>query len=312
MLASSIDMITVLGPTATGKTSFAASLAAKLNGEIISVDSRQVYKEMNLGTGKDYEDYRVEEQQIPYHLIDIVEPGTEFNVFQFQRAFLKALSDIKKRGRMPILCGGTGMYLEAIVNGYTLIQVPVNEKLRSELEAKPLNALSEMLKELRPLHNTTDTIHKRRAIRAIEIEIYCQKNPPPENIFPEINTEIFGLKFDRSVIRDRITKRLHERLDKGMLDEVNSLLNRGIHPDQLKRYGLEYKFITMHVLGELSYNDMFQKLNTAIHRFAKRQDTWFRKMERSGFEIHWIDGNLSMDEKTANAIGILERTSIEE
>jgi tRNA dimethylallyltransferase len=306
----SIDMITVLGPTATGKTGFAASLAVQLNGEIISADSRQVYKEMNLGTGKDYEDYKVDGRQVPYHLVDIVEPGSEYNVYQFQKDFLNAYSDILDRGKTPVLCGGTGMYLEAILNGYTLIQVPVNEKLRSALETKSTEELADMLRELRPVHNTTDSIHRMRTIRAIEIETHNRENPPPENTFPEINTEIFGLKFERKVIRERITKRLKERLEAGMIDEVIALLKKGIHPDKLKFYGLEYKFLTMHVLGELSYNDMFQKLNSAIHQFAKRQDTWFRRMERNRIDINWIDGNLPMTEKVEVALGILETTAI--
>ncbi len=305
-------MITILGPTATGKTSFAAALAAQLNGEIVSADSRQVYKEMNLGTGKDYEDYMVDGQQVPYHIVDIVEPGSEYNVYEFQKDFLQAYDGIRERGKLPILCGGTGMYLEAVLNGYTLIQVPVNEKLRSELEEKPTEELADILKELRTVHNTTDTIHRKRTIRAIEIETHNKQNPPPENTFPEINTEIFGLKFARSVIRERITKRLKERLDDGMIDEVKGLLDKGIHPDKLKFYGLEYKFLTMHVLGELSYNDMFQKLNTAIHQFAKRQETWFRRMERNGFSINWINGNLQMEGKVKVALEMLETKAIEQ
>lgn len=312
MSTAPIDLIIVLGPTATGKTRFAASLASKLNGEIISADSRQVYKDMNLGTGKDYEDYKVDGLQISCHLIDIVEPGAEFNVYQFQKAFLESYDDIKKRGKKVILCGGTGMYIEAVANGYTLIHVPVNEQLRSELEAKPLCELATRLQQLRPLHNTTDTIHRRRTIRAIEIETYCLENPPPKDSFPKINTVIFGLKFERSVIRDRITNRLRARLTAGMLEEVKLLLDRGIHSEKLKSYGLEYKALTTHLLGESSYDDMFEKLNIAIHQFAKRQDTWFRRMERNGFKIHWIDGSLSMEDKTATATGILETASPQE
>lgn len=305
MKTEKINMITVLGPTATGKTGFATRLAALVDGEIISADSRQVYCGMDLGTGKDYEDYSFNGIEIPYHLIDIKDAGEEYNVFEFQRDFLRVYNDILSRGKMPILCGGTGMYLEAILNGYTLVEVPENKALREELAQKTQEELVGILQDLRPLHNTSDSDDRTRTIRAIEIEKFTKENPKQEDNFPKINSILFGLKYERTVIREKISKRLKERLDEGMIDEVRTLLDNGVHPDKLKYYGLEYKFLTMHVLGELNFKDMFQKLNTAIHQFAKRQENWFNRMEKNGSVIHWIDGNLTLDEKLEEAMKII-------
>lgn len=290
-------MITILGPTATGKTSLAANLANLINGEIISADSRQVYRGMDIGTGKDLEDYTVDGKKIPYHLVDIVDPGYEFNVFEFQKNFLEAYSSINKRERIPILCGGTGLYIESVLKGYKLIDVPKDDLLREELELKDEVELKEILESFKNLHNTTDTSERERLVRAIEIQKYYDENPDLDTHFPEINTKIFGIDYDRRVVRMRITERLEERLQNGMIEEVEGLLNSGVKPEQLTFYGLEYKWVTDHLEGKLAYNEMFRRLNTAIHQFSKRQMTWFRRMEKQGFEINWIDGNLSLNEK---------------
>lgn len=290
-------MITILGPTATGKTSLAANLANLINGEIISADSRQVYRGMDIGTGKDLDDYIVDGKKIPYHLVDIVDPGYEFNVFEFQKNFLEAYSAINKRERIPILCGGTGLYIESVLKGYKLIDVPKNEILREELELKEEAELIEILESFKNLHNTTDISERERLIRAIEIQKYYDSNPDLDTHFPEIDTKIFGINYDRRVVRMRITERLEERLQNGMIEEVEGLLNSGVKPEQLSFYGLEYKWVTDHLEGKLAYNEMFRRLNTAIHQFSKRQMTWFRRMEKQGFEIDWIDGNLSLTEK---------------
>ncbi|MCK4287731.1 MAG: tRNA (adenosine(37)-N6)-dimethylallyltransferase MiaA [Bacteroidales bacterium] len=290
-------MITILGPTATGKTKLAAHVAAKLNGEVISADSRQVYKGMDLCTGKDYDDYIVDGNKIPYFLIDIVDPGYEYNVYEYQRDFLKIYKNIISRQKLPVLCGGTGLYIEAVLKGYKLVRVPENNSLRKKLEKKKTDELTKMLSSFRSLHNVTDSKDRERLIRAIEIQNYYKENPDLISDFPKIKNEIFGINFDRNIIRRRITERLKARLESGMVDEVNNLLSKGITPEQLKFYGLEYKYITQYIIGELNYNDMFQKLNTAIHQFAKRQITWFRRMERNGFKIHWIDGNSDIEYK---------------
>jgi tRNA dimethylallyltransferase len=295
-------MITILGPTATGKTTFAAQLAYHLNGEIISADSRQVYKGMDLATGKDFGDYIVNDRQIPYHLVDIVEPGYEYNVYEFQRDFLKTYEDIIQRGQLPILCGGTGMYIESVLKGYKLINVPENKQLREMLTDLHPDELIARLREFKVPHNITDTKDSKRLIRAIEIQTYYKEHPEIDRLFPQIKNIIFGIKFDREVIRKRITGRLKQRLDSGMSGEVKNLLDKGLTPEQLKFYGLEYKYLTMYITGEINYDDMFRLLNTAIHQFAKRQMTWFRKMERSGYKIEWIDGNLSMEERVSSAI----------
>lgn len=291
------NLITILGATASGKTGVATHLAKLLKGEIISADSRQVYRGMDLGTGKDIEEYTIDGHEIPYHLIDIVDAGYEYNVFEYQRDFVKAFEDIQSRNILPIICGGTGMYIEAALKGYKLINVPVNEKLREKLQDKSLEELEEILKTFKSLHNKTDVDTIKRAIRAIEIEEYYNSHPEIDTHYPEINSLIVGVKFDRDSRRRRITERLKSRIDEGMIDEVKNLLDSGLKPEQLVYYGLEYKFLTQHVTGELSKEEMFKALETAIHQFSKRQMTWYRKMERSGFKIHWLDGYLSMDEK---------------
>lgn len=295
-------MITILGPTASGKTTIAAALAADLGAEIISADSRQVYRGMDIGTGKDLADYTVCGVQVPYHLIDIVEPGTKYNVFEYQRDFLKAYEDITSRGATTILCGGTGLYLEAVLKGYRLLSVPENKPLRAELEHKSLGELTEMLTRLKQengfcMHNTTDVDTVKRAVRAIEIELYNRQTPVEELSFPKIDYIIIGVNIDRDERRQRITRRLHQRLEEGMADEVRSLLDRGIKADDLIYYGLEYKYVTEYVIGRLSYDEMVRSLEIAIHQFAKRQMTWFRGMERRGFTINWIDAALPLKAK---------------
>lgn len=290
-------MITILGPTATGKTTLAAHLANLIHGEVISADSRQVYRGMDIGTGKDIEEYTVNGNKIPYHLVDIVEPGYEFNVYEFQKNFLEAYSAIDKKGSIPILCGGTGMYIESVLKGYKLIDVPRNDLLREELELKDEMELVELLETYKTLHNTTDTSERERLVRAIEIQKYYDDNPDIDTHFPNIETKIFGIDFDRRVVRMRITERLEERLQNGMIEEVKGLLDSGIKPEQLTFYGLEYKWVTDYLEEKIAYNEMFRRLNTAIHQFSKRQMTWFRRMEKQGFEINWIDGNLSLEDK---------------
>ncbi len=295
------NMITVLGHTAAGKTSFAAHLAFLTKGEIISADSRQVYRGMDLGTGKDYSDYVVGGSRIPYHLIDIVNPGYEYNVYEYQRDFLKAYHDITSRNKLPFLCGGTGLYLEAAMNGYRLINVPVNPGLRNQMETMSMEELKKWLASFKNLHNTTDTINRKRITRAIEIEVYNRDHEMESFDYPDLNPIILGIRFDRETRRKRITTRLQERLDAGMAEEVRNLIDSGISPERLAFYGLEYKYLSWYVTGKIGYEDMFQQLNTAIHRFAKRQMTWFRKMERAGTTIHWIDGDSPLEDK----IGIL-------
>ena len=293
------DLIAILGPTASGKTPFAATLAAELHTEIISADSRQVYRNMDLGTGKDLADYTINGKQIPYHLIDIADPGYKYNVFEYQRDFLKAYEAIKQKGCLPIMCGGTGMYLESVLKGYRLLPVPENEELRNRLADKSLEELTEILKSYKSLHNTTDVDTAKRAIRAIEIEEFYAHTPVNERSFPQLNSLIIGVDIDRELRREKITRRLRQRLEEGMIDEVRQLMEQGIRPDDLIYYGLEYKYLTLYVIGNLSYDEMFHQLETAIHQFAKRQMTWFRGMERRGFTIHWIDARCPMEEKIA-------------
>lgn len=295
------DLIAILGPTASGKTPFAAALAAALDTEIISADSRQIYRDMDLGTGKDLADYTVDGKKIPYHLIDIAEPGYKYNVFEYQRDFLTAYEAIKQKGRLPVVCGGTGMYLESVLKGYRLMPVPENPVLREQLADKSLEELTAQLQQYKTLHNSTDVDTVKRAIRAIEIEEYYKLNPVAEREFPTLNSLIIGVDIDRELRREKITRRLHQRLDEGMVDEVKRLLAAGIPPDDLIYYGLEYKFLTLYAIGQLTYDEMFTGLETAIHQFAKRQMTWFRGMERRGFTIHWMDASLPMEEKLAFA-----------
>ena len=294
---SKYDLLTILGPTASGKTPFAAHLAARLDTEIISADSRQIYRGMDLGTGKDLADYVVEGKAIPYHLIDICDPGYKYNLFEYQRDFLKAYEAIRKRGKLPIMCGGTGLYLESILKGYRLLDVPQNPELRAALEGKSLEELTVILQDYKTLHNTTDVDTAKRAIRAIEIEEFYRQTPPEVRSFPELQSFIIGLDISRELRREKITRRLKQRLEEGMLDEIRRLLDSGLSPDDLIYYGLEYKYLTLHVIGKLSYEEMFTQLEIAIHQFAKRQMTWFRGMERRGIAIHWIEATLPMDEK---------------
>lgn len=294
---SKIDLIAIIGPTASGKTPFAAALAHRLHSEVISADSRQVYRGMDLGTGKDLADYVVQGESVPYHLIDIADPGYKYNVFEFQRDFLTAYQSMRKRGLLPILCGGTGMYVESVLRGYRLLPVPENPTLRQQLASHSLEELTQILSRYKTLHNTTDVDTAKRAIRAIEIEEYYAHTPIEERSFPQLNSLVIGLDIDRELRRTKITRRLKQRLDEGMLDEIRQLLSRGLTPDDLLYYGLEYKYLTLHVIGQLSYDEMFQQLETAIHQFAKRQMTWFRGMERRGIHIHWIDATLPLEKK---------------
>lgn len=300
------DLITILGATASGKTGFAARLAKEMNGEIISADSRQVYRGMDIGTGKDYDDYIIDGEEIAYHLIDIVDAGYQYNVYEYQQDFLKIYNNIQQKGKQAILCGGSGMYIDAVLKGYKLIKVPVNQEIRSNLHEKKLDELTAMLSAMKPLHATTDTCNKKRVIRAIEIETYYRQHPEIDHFYPDIDYLLLGIKFDRNSRRRRISKRLKERLKNGMLDEVKQLLDKGLTPEQIMYYGLEYKFLTKYLIGELSYDTMFQKLETAIHQFAKRQMTWFRGMERRGMYIHWLDGYMTMDEKLNRTMEIIE------
>ena len=295
-------MITILGPTASGKTTLAAHLAARIGGEIISADSRQVYRRMDIGTGKDLDDYVVDGKQIPYHLIDIEEPGTKYNLFQYQQDFHDAYNDIKSRGATPILCGGTGLYIEAALKGYALSPVPQNPELRARLEGKSLEELTGMLVALKQkngsvMHNTTDVDTAQRAIRAIEIETYNAEHPTEERQMPKIDSLVIGVNIDRESRREKITKRLRQRLDNGMVEEIRSIIDSGVAPEDLIYYGLEYKYVTEYVIGKTTYDEMFRSLEIAIHQFAKRQMTWFRGMERRGTVIHWIDASLPMEEK---------------
>ncbi len=290
------DLIVILGATATGKTELAASLAHILGSEIISADSRQVYRGMNLGTGKDYEDYTINGKKIPYHLIDVADPGEKYNVFEFQKDFLKAYKDIKSRGITPILCGGTGMYIESVLNGYKLLPVPPNPIRRSELNKKNIPDLIALLNSLTEIHNTTDLKNKKRLIRAIEIAEYNRNNSLNEEPFPKLTPIVFGLKYERDTRRKRITKRLQNRLESGMIEEVQALLKTN-SADDLIYYGLEYKYLTLYCTGEISREDLFKQLNTAIHQFAKRQMTWFRKMEKDGHKIIWLEGEMKKEHK---------------
>lgn len=299
------DLITILGPTASGKTPLAAALAYKLGTEIISGDSRQIYRRMDLGTGKDLADYIVDGHPVPYHLIDIVEPGYKYNVFEYQHDFLDAYNKVKAKEKLPILCGGTGMYLESVLKGYRLLPVPENPELRASLADKSLEELTRLLSAYKKLHNSTDVDTVKRAIRAIEIEEYYQQQPLEYREFPQINSLIIGVDIDRVLRREKISRRLKQRLDEGMVDEVKALLDGGIPAEDLIYYGLEYKYLTLFAIGELSYEEMFHQLETAIHQFAKRQMTWFRGMERRGFTIHWLDARMPTEEKVEKIINLL-------
>ena len=292
------NLITVLGPTASGKTAVAAKIASLLEGEVISADSRQVYRGMDLGTGKDYADYMVDGKPVPYHLIDIVDAGYEYNVYEYQKDFLRVFAEITANHKLPVMCGGSGLYLEAILKNYKLIQVPVNEELRRSLDDKLIWELEIILRSYKNyLHNQTDLESVKRAVRAIEIEEYYLTHPEIDTGMPDINSLIVGVKYDRDSRRKRITARLKQRLKDGMLQEVQQLLDKGLTPEQLTYYGLEYKYMTLHLTGKLTCQEMFDSLNVAIHQFAKRQMTWFRRMENQGIKIHWLDGYMPMEEK---------------
>lgn len=307
---SQSDLITVIGPTASGKTGFAVSLAYEMNGEIISGDSRQVYRKMDIGTGKDLSDYTVNGENIPYHLIDIREPGYKYNVYEYQHDFHKVYSEIINRKKTPILCGGTGMYIEAVLKGYKLPDVPQNIILRERLEKKSLRELTEILADYKTLHNKTDVDTVKRAIRAIEIEEYSKSSLSAQNNYPPMEGVIILIDISREERRKRISERLQRRLEEGMIKEVEDILNSGVSSDDLIYYGLEYKFITLYLIGEMDYTQMVSRLEIAIHQFAKRQMTWFRGMETRGFKIHSIDGMLPMSEKIRSAKAVIEKTNM--
>ncbi len=300
------ELITIIGPTASGKTAFAAALAARLDTEIISGDSRQVYRSMDIGTGKDLADYVVDGKQIPYHLIDICNPGDKYNVFEYQHDFHKAFEEIRKKGKLPILCGGTGMYIESVLRGFKLLDVPQNPALRKSLKGKSLAELEQILASYKVLHNKTDVDSAQRAIRAIEIEEFYKTEAPDKREYAPINSLIIGVDIDRDLRREKISKRLRARLDEGMVDEVRAILATGVNPDDLIYYGLEYKFLTLYIIGQLTYDEMVSQLEIAIHQFAKRQMTWFRGMERRGLHIHWLDATLPTDEKINNVLALIQ------
>jgi len=305
-----INLITVLGPTAAGKTKLAARLAYEVGSDVISADSRQVYREMDMGTGKDYDDYLVHGKRVTAHLVDIVDPGYQYNVYEYQQDFLEIFELLQNAGKIPVLCGGTGMYIEAVLKGYRLIQVPENNRLRKELQDVPNEHLVLKLKSFKKLHNTTDITQRKRLIRAIEIETYYAEHPKTDAGYPDIQPFIVGVRVDRETRRKRITERLNKRLKEGMVDEVQRLLDRGVDKNILIYYGLEYKFITQYLLGHLTHEQMVDKLNTAIHQFAKRQMTWFRGMEKRGFKIFWIDGLLPFREQVYIVLDQLSRSGV--
>jgi len=302
---SAFDLLVVTGPTASGKTALAVALAVKAGGEVISADSRQVYRGMNLGTGKDYEDYLIDGGRIPCHLIDIADPGYKYNVFEYQRDFIKVYAALKERNIFPVVCGGSGMYADSIISGYKMVEVPPDSGLRAELEKKSTEELKEILSTYKNLHNITDIDTKKRVIRAIEIEHFNRHRRSKSSSFPRLKPLITGILFDRDVRRRRISERLKQRLDAGMVDEVRKLIDMGISTETLIYYGLEYKYIALHLTGKLSYKTMVTELEIAIHQFAKRQMTWFRGMEKRGTIIHWLDGDLPLDEKVEIVMKLL-------
>lgn len=302
------DILVLTGPTATGKTRLAALVANRLGGEVISADSRQVYRGMDIGTGKDLSDYIVDGRTVPVHMVDIVDAGYRYNVFEYQRDFLQVFDDLSVRGVFPVVCGGSGMYVDSIVSGYRLVQVPVNAQLREMLAGRTLEELTEILSRYKSLHNSTDVDTVKRAVRAIEIADYYAHHPVDERPFPVRNPLVTAVFVDRETRRQRISDRLRTRLEEGMIEEVQQLLAGGIHPDDLIYYGLEYKYITLYLMNRLSRYEMVQKLEVEIHRFAKRQMTWFRGMERRGIAINWIDGQLPDNEKAEAIIRLLDST----
>lgn len=301
----SYNLVTILGPTACGKTSLAVALADHLKTAVISADSRQVYRSMDLGTGKDLDEYMIDGREVPYHLIDIVDAGYKYNVFEYQRDFLKVYEALRAEGQIPVLCGGTGMYLESVLRGYRLVEVPENKELRASLVDKSLDELTEMLRCYKQLHNTTDVDTCKRAIRAIEIEEFYRANDVNVRQFPKIKSLTIGLDVSRELRRERISRRLRERLELGMVDEVRGILSSGVSPEDLIYYGLEYKYLTMYIIGQLTYEEMVSQLEIAIHQFAKRQMTYFRGMERRGVPIHWIDAECSTNEKVEHICQLL-------
>ena len=303
------NLLVVLGPTASGKTKLAANLAYCLNGEVISADSRQVYRGMDIGTGKDLLDYTVENKNIPYHLIDIVDAGYQYNVFEYQNDFVNVFNEIVSRNVFPVLCGGSGMYIEAIIKGYRLTEVPPDYKLRSELETLTDKELTDKLSALRPLHNTTDTSTRKRIIRAIEIALYFNNNQANDLQYPLLTPLIIGLNPDREIRRARITCRLEDRLKQGMIQEAEILINNGVPPETLEYYGLEYKFLAQYITGRICFNTMKEHLNIAIHQFAKRQMTWFRRMEKQGIKIHWIDVSKPFSSQIEQVLSLLSEKS---
>ncbi|MDR3218507.1 MAG: tRNA (adenosine(37)-N6)-dimethylallyltransferase MiaA [Dysgonamonadaceae bacterium] len=299
------ELITILGPTASGKTAFAAALAYELDTEIISADSRQVYRDMTIGTGKDLSDYVVHGKQIPYYLIDICRPGEKYNVFQFQHDFHTVFAGIKAKGKLPVLCGGSGLYIESVLKGYKLLDVPENPALRERLKDKNLDELEQLLASYKKLHNKTEVDSAQRAIRAIEIEEFYLARKPEKRDFPPVDSLIIGVDINRELRREKISRRLKSRLEEGMLDEVKTLIKSGIPAEDLIYYGLEYKYLTLHLIGKLSYTEMYTQLETAIHQFAKRQMTWFRGMERKGFAIHWLKAEMPIEEKISYVKSLL-------
>jgi tRNA dimethylallyltransferase len=299
------DLLVITGPTASGKTSLAVNVASRLGAEVISADSRQVYRGMDIGTGKDFNEYFIDGRQVPVHLMDIVDPGYKYNVFEYQRDFKDVYSDLMKRDIFPIVCGGSGLYIDSIISGYRMFEVPPDSGLRAQLEKKPMEELSEILKSFRSLHNITDLDSKKRVIRAIEIEYFNTSGSGTQSSFPELRSLVVGVSIEREARRNSITRRLHQRLDAGMVEEVKGLLEKGVSEDALMYYGLEYKYITLYLAGKISYDDMVKRLEVAIHQFAKRQMTWFRGMEKKGTTIHWIDGELPMELKVEKIINML-------
>ncbi len=304
-IVTDYDLLALTGPTASGKTLLAAFIASRIGGEVISADSRQVYKKMNIGTGKDYSDYVIDGKHIPYHLVDIVNPGTKYNVFEYQRDFIPVYNDLKARGSFPVVCGGSGLYIDSIITGYRMYEVPPDPILRSALEKKSMTELTAILSTYRKLHNKTDLDSKKRLIRAIEIEHYQSSRTKKASPFPALKVLVTALHFDRETRRRRISERLRLRLAGGMIDEVKKLLTDGVSSETLIYYGLEYKYITLYLMGRLSYEEMTCELETAIHQYSKRQMTWFRGMERKGTVIHWIDGELPLEKKAEQVIGLL-------
>lgn len=299
-------MIVVLGPTATGKTALAARLAYRLGAEVISADSRQVYRGMDIGTGKDYADYVVNGQQVPVHLVDIVNAGYRYSVYDYQRDFKRVLVDLRQRGKLPVVCGGSGLYIESVLRAYKLIRVPVNHAFRQAMEGKSLDELASMLSSCRKLHNITDITSRKRLIRALEIEQWYEMHPSAGEEFPAVRPLVIGIMVDRDTRRNNISRRLKNRMDEGMVEEVRALAAQGVDMETLVYYGLEYKYLAYYLTGDLSFDEMYRSLETAIHRFAKRQMTWFRGMERRGIFIHWINGTLAQEQMLNEIIALYE------